>query len=107
MTKRFSGWSLMPTLAVLAALFAAVHVHTKALHTRLLRVKDAHGLGLGWLDAFRLSGTSVYPIAGGATLTEGQHTGEFVVSEANGTRSREKITVLSGQNLKALQFVPR
>jgi hypothetical protein len=36
-----------------------------------------------------------------ALLTEGQHAGEFIVSEANGSRSREKVTVLSGQNLKA------
>lgn len=33
--------------------------------------------------------------------TEGTHAGEFIVSEANGNRSRDKITVLSGQNLKA------
>ena len=32
-------------------------------------------------------------------LTEGQHKSEFLVSEANGTLSRESITVLSGQNL--------
>lgn len=34
-------------------------------------------------------------------LTEGQHAGEFIVSEANGWRSRDRVTVLSGQNLKA------
>lgn len=34
-------------------------------------------------------------------LTEGQHTGEFLVTEANGSLSRETVTVLSGQNLKA------
>jgi hypothetical protein len=34
-------------------------------------------------------------------LTEGQHAGEFIVSEANGRRSREVVTVLLGQNLKA------
>lgn len=34
-------------------------------------------------------------------ITEGQYTGEFLVSEAPGTRSRETITLLSGQNLKA------
>jgi hypothetical protein len=42
-----------------------------------------------------------------ATLTEGQHAGEFVVSEAPKTRSREKVTVLSGQNLKAGAVVGR
>jgi len=36
-----------------------------------------------------------------ATLTEGQHAGEFLVSEANGRRSRETITVASGQDLSA------
>lgn len=35
------------------------------------------------------------------TLTENPHAGGFVVSEANGDRSRERITVLSGQTLKA------
>lgn len=35
------------------------------------------------------------------TLTEGTHTGEFIVSEANGFRSRETITVASGNDLKA------
>lgn len=30
-------------------------------------------------------------------FTEGRHTAEFVVSEANGFRSRETVTVVSGQ----------
>jgi hypothetical protein len=34
-------------------------------------------------------------------LQEGQHAGEFIVSEGNGTISRETITVLSGEILKA------
>ena len=34
-------------------------------------------------------------------LTEGQRAGEFIVSESNGTRSRETVTVITGQNLKA------
>lgn len=34
------------------------------------------------------------------TLTEGQHRGEFIVSEANGHRSRESVTIESGQTLK-------
>lgn len=40
------------------------------------------------------------PLAIGATLTEGQHTGEAIVWEAN-TYFRKSITVLSGQVLKA------
>lgn len=36
-----------------------------------------------------------------ATVTEPRHRGEFMVSEANGFRSREDITVLLGQNLVA------
>lgn len=39
------------------------------------------------------------------TLTEGNHTGEFIVSEANGNRSREEIVVVSGQNLGAGQVL--
>lgn len=34
-------------------------------------------------------------------LTEARHAGEFILSEANGTRARENITVLSGQKLAA------
>ena len=35
------------------------------------------------------------------TLTETQHNGEFIVTEADGTLSRDSITVLLGQNLQA------
>lgn len=41
------------------------------------------------------------------TFTEGRHTAEFILSEANGNRSRENGTLASGQNLTAgtvLQF---
>ena len=38
---------------------------------------------------------------------EGRHAGEFLVSEANGTLSRETATVLSGQNLKAGEVVQK
>jgi hypothetical protein len=34
-------------------------------------------------------------------LNEEQHKGEFIVTEANGTLSRDNIVVVSGQNLKA------
>ncbi len=34
-------------------------------------------------------------------FTEGRHTAEFLVSEANGHRSREAITVASGADLQA------
>lgn len=34
-------------------------------------------------------------------LTETRHAGEFIVSEANKTRSRKTVTVSSGQNLQA------
>jgi hypothetical protein len=34
-------------------------------------------------------------------LTEGRHAGEFLVSEANGTLSRDTVTVASGQKLEA------
>lgn len=40
-------------------------------------------------------------------LTESRHTGEFILSEAQGARSRENVTVLSGQNLKAGHVVGR
>lgn len=35
------------------------------------------------------------------TLTEGRHAGEFLMSEAAGQRSRENVTILSGQDLGA------
>lgn len=49
------------------------------------------------------------PIIFGATATEGQHAGEFVLEErmSAGRPSRENITVLSGQNLKAGAVIGR
>lgn len=38
-------------------------------------------------------------------LTEGQHPGEWLVSQANGTRSREEATVAQGQKLVDGQLV--
>jgi hypothetical protein len=38
-------------------------------------------------------------------LIEGKHTGEFLVSEANGTRTRATGTVLSGQDLVVGELV--
>lgn len=35
------------------------------------------------------------------TLTEGNHTAEFILSEANGDRSREVVTIASGNDLGA------
>lgn len=35
------------------------------------------------------------------TKTEAIHPGEFILSEAEGSRSRDTVTILSGQNLKA------
>jgi len=36
-----------------------------------------------------------------SVITEGRYTAEFLASEANGARSREQVTLLTGQNLKA------
>jgi len=33
------------------------------------------------------------------SITEGRHAGEFIMSEANGQRSRENVTIVSGQVL--------
>lgn len=35
------------------------------------------------------------------TFTEGKHAGEFLMSEADGQRSRENVTIVAGQNLGA------
>lgn len=32
-------------------------------------------------------------------LTDGRHTAEYIASEANGTRSRDVVTLITGQNL--------
>jgi hypothetical protein len=42
-----------------------------------------------------------------AALTEGKYSGEFILSEAKGGRSRDNVVVLSGQNLKAGHVVGR
>lgn len=103
--KRFHGWSLTPALVVLAALFARVDIATKPLWSRLQRLRQARRLhGLSWLDAVHFSG--MVPIAGGATLTEGQHAGEFILRETSINR-RDRVTVLSGQVLKAGAVVGR
>lgn len=34
-------------------------------------------------------------------LTEGRHSGEFILSESNGNRSREEVTIVSGEDLAA------
>lgn len=34
-------------------------------------------------------------------INEGRHTGEHIISEANGTRSRDVVTLIEGQNLGA------
>lgn len=39
------------------------------------------------------------------TLTEGQHPGEFLVSEANGSLSREKVTLLDDEIVQAGQVL--
>ena len=42
-----------------------------------------------------------------AVLTEKAHTAEFILSEANGQRSREADTVVSGQNLGVGEVVQK
>lgn len=38
-------------------------------------------------------------------LSEGRHTGEFLISEAPGKRSRENVTIVSGQDIGAGQVL--
>ncbi|HEV8642164.1 MAG TPA: head decoration protein [Methylomirabilota bacterium] len=104
--KRFARWSdsTAPALAVLAALLARVDIATKPLWARLQRVREVRSAGLAWLDAWRVAGMPA--IAGGASLTEGQHAGEFLLGERSAD-TRETVTVLSGQNLKAGAVVGR
>lgn len=42
-----------------------------------------------------------------ASNSEGKYSGEFILSEAEGSRSRENVTVLSGENLKAGHVIGR
>ena len=73
----------MPALVVLAALFAHVDVMTRAhyrqLKRRVRRLRASRTFGVGWLDAFRLSG--VAPISGGSggVLTEEDKAGIVTV----------------------------
>ncbi|WP_020408929.1 head decoration protein [Hahella ganghwensis] len=41
-----------------------------------------------------------------ATLTEGRHAGEYIVSEANGCRSRERVTI-DGEDLGACTVIAK
>lgn len=105
--KRMIAWStpLAAVTAVLLALTRVVDVQTKALASRLSRVREAKLGGLSLADAWWLSGRPA--IAGGASDTEAMHAGEFLMSEAPGARSRDAVTVLSGQNLVAGAVVGR
>jgi hypothetical protein len=87
-------------LILLASLFRVVDVASKALAPWLTLRRPKHRSRTLELLA------QGYAIAGGA-LTEVVHAGEVVVSEAPGSLSREKITVLSGQNLVAGSVVGR
>ena len=40
-----------------------------------------------------------------AEVTEGKYAGEFIASEANGTRSRETVVIASGQTVVAAQVL--
>jgi hypothetical protein len=68
-------------IAVAAMAFAA------ASQAGMLHIDPLTALGLGF--------------AGMTAFTEGNHAGEHIVSEASGTRSREVVTIASGQNLAA------
>jgi hypothetical protein len=83
------------TIAVLTALFSVIDVASKALGKQLTRVRDSRTWRLTFANQV------------GAVKTEGQHAGEFLLSEAPGNLSRENVTVLSGQNLKAGAVVGR
>jgi hypothetical protein len=111
--KRFARWSdsLLPVLAVIAALLARVDVATKACWGPLQRRPALRWsswavalAALAWVDA----GALVWglPVVLGAVLTEGQHAGEFILGERSVNR-HEAVTVLSGQNLKAGAVVGR
>lgn len=100
MMQRLSGWSRMPALVVLAALFSVLDIGTKVLGPRLWRVRGLRA---------RLASLALLlcmPIAGGASAVEGQHAGEFILYETD-PGLKEAITVLSGQNLKAGAVVGR
>jgi hypothetical protein len=108
----------LATMAVLVSLMAVVDVSTKALAPQLGRVKRAtagwsrrlcafrawRGVGASMATALLLCG--MFPIAGGA-LSESQHAGAFLISESASLRSRDQVTVLSGQNLKAGAVIGR
>ena len=83
--------SILGTATVIVALavvsFAAFHVGAAD------AAAVVHGNGL---DVASLVG-----LAALSTLTENLHAGAAIVSEAEGYRSRDTVTILSGQNLKA------
>lgn len=101
---------------VVAALYVVVDVASRVLGPQLQRlranaaavrarwdlVRMFREVGASWLEAFALSRRPA--IAGGA-LTESAHPAEFLMADWG--RSREKLTVLSGQNLKAGAVVGR
>jgi len=110
--KRLAMIPVLVVLLVIAALLAVVDVFSKARAAVLARVRSTSRLtrfGLAAAAGGVLILTGLVPweslsllgVALGAVKTEGQHAGEFILGEAESKRSRETITVLSGQNLKA------
>ena len=115
MMHRLTGWSHTAVLAVLVALFSVIDIGSRVMGRQLQRRRvsarqrwtqalAARACGLALFSCAWLSGTPW--IAGGATLTEGQHAGEFIMREVDVNR-RETVTVLSGQTLKAGAVVGR
>jgi hypothetical protein len=103
-------------LFVLVALFSVIDIASRAMGRQLQRRRvsfrqrwaqalAARGAGFALMASVLLGGLPL--IAGGATLTEGQHAGEYLIGERPDGGSRETITVLSGQNLKAGAVVGR
>lgn len=86
----------------------AVRSFARGVSSLLQRLNDATwfrpalAIGSAGLLVYLQPEVSVFaPMLIGAALTEGKHAGEFILSEAEGSRSRENVTVLSGENLKA------
>ena len=97
------GFSLA-LLLVLISLFARVDIATKALWSRLQRLRQGRSLGLAWRAAWTFALAGVPAISGASSLTETAHAANYVLrelDESDANYCREQITVASGQTLKA------
>jgi hypothetical protein len=102
---RLKTSGLTAPIAFARGLLARLRDHLARLHRHALFWPALVGLAMViWIAIIIPGALAAMPLIGGV-LSEGRHAGEFLIEER--ASSRENITVLSGQNLKAGAVIAR